>query len=76
MHYFNLNKDTDSLLFCLTEPTFDDIVKPGMKSSWLKIKTKWFADETPAQQKEPGLLKEEFSTTTGLFVGLRYSYHI
>jgi hypothetical protein len=43
-----------------------------MKKAWVGIKTKWFADDTPAQQKEPGLLKEEFSTTSGLFIGLRY----
>jgi hypothetical protein len=54
----------------------DDIVKPEMKDSWLTVRTKWFANDTPAQQKEPGLLKEEFSTTSGLFVGLRYLFII
>jgi hypothetical protein len=49
----------------------DEIVRPGMKDSWYNVKSKWFADKTPRQQKEPGLLKEEFSTTTGLFVALR-----
>jgi hypothetical protein len=50
----------------------DEIVRPDMKDSWSHVKSKWFADETPQQQKEPGLLKEEFSTTTGLFVALRF----
>jgi hypothetical protein len=49
----------------------DEIVRPEMKDSWYQIKSKWFADETPQQQKEPGLLKEEFSTKTGVFVALR-----
>ena len=54
----------------------DEIVRPGMKNSWSNVKSKWFADETPQQQKEPGLLKEEFSTTTGLFVALRSVWFI
>ena len=64
--------DTDSIMLALVEDSLDDLVKPGKEAEWNQIKSKWFADSSPRSQKTPGLLKEEFTTTTGSFVGLRH----
>ena len=63
--------DTDSILLALTEDSLDDLVKPGKEQEWSQLKTKWFATETARSQKTPGLLKVEFETSTGRFIGLR-----
>ena len=63
--------DTDSILLALVANCLDDLVKPGKEAEWATLKTKWFATETARSQKTPGLLKEEFSTDTGRFIGLR-----
>ena len=56
----------------MTESSLDDLVKDDQKTRWeTEIKPKWFADETPKGQKTPGLLKEEFSSTDGRYIGLR-----
>ena len=57
-------------MIALTECSLDDLVKPEMQQKWVKAKKKWFADESPEQQKTPGYLKEEFSSENGLYIGL------
>ena len=52
--------DTDSLLVALAGPSLESLVKPEHKGVWKDIEKVWFADSTPASQKEPGLLKSEF----------------
>ena len=63
--------DTDSLLLALTEKNFDDLVKPSMTGEWMAVKKKWFADSSVRSQKKPGLLKYEFESNSGLYIGLR-----
>ena len=62
-----LISDTDSLLISITALTLEEIVKPELAEEWPAEAQKWFADETPASSKEPGLLKSEFECTTGIF---------
>ena len=57
-------------MLALCENSLDKVVKPEMMKEWQKAKNKWFADESPEQQKTPGFLKEEFSSDNGLFIGL------
>ena len=49
--------DTDSLMIGLGEKNLDELVNPGMEAEWAQEKKKWFADTSPEQSKEPGLLK-------------------
>ena len=69
----------DSVFLSLSETEIDDLVKPEMREEYFRdIKPKWFVlDETPEQQREPGLLKTEFSTTNGSAVMLTPKcYHL
>ena len=60
--------DTDSLLVALAGPSLESLVKPEHKEEWKDIEKVWFADNTPASQKEPGLLKSEFDCAkNGIF---------
>ena len=64
--------DTDSILISICGDNLADVVKPEKRSDWeTKIVPKWFANESPRSQKEPGLLKSEFSSSTGAYCGLR-----
>jgi len=49
---------------------WDDLVKEGLKDEWAVEKKKWFVEDPsdPYQSRQPGLLKEEWSTTRGGFV--------
>ena len=62
--------DTDSFLIAMTEETLDLCVKDELKEEWEILKPKWFAGETMASQKEPGLLKEEAGISRGWFLAL------
>ena len=65
--------DTDSVLLGLTGLTLDSLVLPSKRADWKNnIVPKWFADETPTGQKTPGFFKEEFASTKGKFIGLRF----
>ena len=64
--------DTDSIMIAMTTDKIEELVNPGMEHDWDRlIKPKWFADETPEGQKTPGFLKEEFTSKTGRYIGLR-----
>lgn len=54
----------------LTAEDLDQLVKVEKRDAWPAVKKRWFADETPEQQKAPGFLKEEFQSNDGFFVGL------
>ena len=41
----------------LSKATLDELVNPGMEREWEREKVRWFADDSPEQSKEPGLLK-------------------
>ena len=73
---YNLSSDTDSILVALSAEELDDVVKPHMRSAWPQVKKRWFADESPEQQKTPGLLKEEFRSTDGHYIGLSSKCYI
>ena len=63
--------DTDSFLIAMTEDSLDECVKDELKDDWNnRVKQKWFAGETMASQKEPGLLKEEAGISRGWFLAL------
>jgi hypothetical protein len=65
--------DTDSVLLGLTGLTLESLVLPNKLADWNEnIIPKWFADDTPTGQKTPGFLKEEFASTKGKFIGLRF----
>ena len=67
------------MFLSLSETEIDNLVKPELREEYLRdIKPKWFVlDETPEQQREPGLLKTEFSTTNGSAVMLSPKcYHL
>ncbi|CAG5089850.1 Oidioi.mRNA.OKI2018_I69.PAR.g12375.t1.cds [Oikopleura dioica] len=69
--------DTDSFVLALAEKTLDECVKPSLKDEWeTKIKPKWFATESPASQKEPGLLKVEAEIYSGWFIALSAKCYI
>jgi len=68
--------DTDSILIGMTADSLDDLVLPEKKDEWITTTKKiWFADSSPRGQKTPGFLKEEFSSTDGKYIGLRYWVH-
>ena len=54
-------------MLALTGPSLEAVVKPNLVDEWKNVKPLWFADETPASQKEPGLLKTEFECDSGIF---------
>jgi hypothetical protein len=61
------------VLLGLTGLTLDSLVLETKRSEWdEKIVPKWFAKETAIGQKTPGYFKEEFSSTKGKFIGLRF----
>jgi hypothetical protein len=63
--------DTDSFLIAMTEDSLEDCVKDELKEEWINtVKPKWFAGESMASQKEPGLLKEEAGISRGWFLAL------
>lgn len=63
--------DTDSLMLSLESTDLDDLVVPEKLSDWKQnVYPKWFADETPRQQKWPGYLKSEFATKNGTMCAL------
>ena len=63
--------DTDSLAMSIAGTSLDDIVRPEKKREWDEsIKPRWFADDTPRQQKLPGYLKKEWETSNGTMVAL------
>lgn len=67
------------MFLSLSETEIDNLVKPEMREEYFRdIKPKWFVlDDTPEQQREPGLLKTEFSTTNGSAVMLTPKcYHL
>ena len=67
-----MNTLENSLLIGCSENSLDDIVKPDKKDEWYStVRPAWFATDEPKSQKRPGLLKSEFSTDSGMFVGLR-----
>ena len=72
-------------MIALTTETLEESVKPELRDQWPKIYLEWFADILPAQgdelsreeekllkakEKTPGYLKEEFSSSDGLYIGL------
>ena len=58
-------------MFGLTESSFNECVKPELKSKWKnEIEPSWFAGNDERRQKQPGLLKPEATLTNGIFVGL------
>ena len=63
-------------MLALTAESLDDVVKDEMRESWPNIKKRWFADHTPESQKTPGLLKEEFQSNDGFFIGLSSKCYI
>ena len=76
-HLFLFILDTDSVLLGLTGLTLDSLVLETKRSEWdEKIVPKWFAKETAIGQKTPGYFKEEFSSTKGKFIGLRFFFQI
>jgi len=69
--------DTDSILIGMTADSLDDLVLPEKRDEWnITTKKIWFADASPRGQKTPGYLKEEFSSTNGKFIGLRYRFNL
>ena len=63
------------MLLGLTGLTLDSLVLETKRSEWdEKIVPKWFAKETAIGQKTPGYFKEEFSSTKGKFIGLRFFF--
>ena len=67
------------MFLSLSETEIDNLVKPEKREEYFRdIKPKWFVlDDTPEQQREPGLLKTEFSTTNGSAVMLTPKcYHL
>ena len=63
--------DTDSFLIAMTEDSLDDCVLDNLKTEWMEqVRPKWFAGESIASQKEPGLLKEEAGISRGWFLAL------
>jgi len=61
-----------SLLVASSGSSLDAIVKEEKKQEWFdKIRPAWFSTDSPRSQKCPGLLKSEFSTMSGMFIGLR-----
>lgn len=64
--------DTDSFLLALTEDTLAECVRPELLQKWEnEMVPKWFVNDAVfASQKEPGLLKEEASITSGWYIGL------
>lgn len=71
MTFLKLLLDTDSLFLAICGQNLEEIVKPEKLDDWeTNIKHKWFADNTPAMQKEPGYLKSEKNCTRGSYCGL------
>ena len=67
------------MFLSLSKTEIDNLVKPEKREEYFRdIKPKWFVlDDTPEQQREPGLLKTEFSTTNGSAVMLTPKcYHL
>ena len=63
--------DTDSLMLSMSGKNIDDIVRSDKRRDWFEIeKPRWFADETPRQQKTPGYLKSEMRVENGTSVCL------
>lgn len=55
----------------------EDLVHEDKKLKWhSEVKSKWFATNSPRSQKTPGYLKEEFSSSTGKYIGLRLSLQL
>ena len=64
-------------MIAMTADKIEELVKPGLEDEWQSvIMPKWFADDSPAGQKTPGFLKEEFTTNQGRYIGLRLGFKI
>jgi len=62
--------DTDSYIFAL-EDDIDKLVVENKKGEWLKVKPDWFVvDDSLEQKRRPGLIKSEFRSLHGSFVGV------
>ena len=66
-----LPEDPDNNLEGLCWAAFKNIVKPGMFEDFKSEAPSWFVlEQTVEKKREPGLLKPEFVTSNGAYIGL------
>ena len=67
----HLPEDPDNHLKELCWAAFKNIVKPGLWNQFQQEAGSWFVlEQTVEKKREPGLLKPEFVTSNGAYVGL------
>lgn len=67
----NVPEDPSKNYKGLCDAAFDAIVKPEKKHEFARQRSNWFVlDQSVESKRRPGLLKPEFVSTSGVYIGL------